>query len=88
MTTIVIPTEMEQPLAEAARKAGSVPELLALEWLRERLEPSTLLDDGETLFDFLSGYIGTVEGSPENLSEPCGERFIEGLAEKQRQGHL
>jgi hypothetical protein len=40
------------------------------------------------LFDFLAGYVGTIEGSSEPLSENTGRRFIEGLLEKQRQGRL
>ena len=36
-----------------------------------------------TLGDFLNGYVG-VEGSTEALSERCGERFTEGLAEAGR----
>jgi hypothetical protein len=31
--------------------------------------------DGETLFDFLSGYIGTVSGTTEASSENCGQRW-------------
>jgi hypothetical protein len=44
--------------------------------------------EGETLFDFLSGYIGTVSGTTEALSENCGQRFAEGMLEKQRRGRL
>ena len=40
-----------------------------------------------TLADFLNGYVGIVEGSTEALSERCGERFTEGLAEgRSREG--
>ena len=35
-----------------------------------------------TLFDFLAGHIGTVEGSTEVFSDNCSQRFAEGLAEK------
>jgi hypothetical protein len=41
-----------------------------------------------SLFDFLSRYIGTVEGTGETMSENCGERFATGLSAKRDQGHL
>ena len=90
MVTITLPPDIEGPLAEAARRQGTTPEILALDSLRKLFartgagEPG----EGETLFDFLSGHIGTVSGTTEALSENCGERFAQGLAEKQQQGHL
>ena len=39
-----------------------------------------------TLFDFLTGYIGTVAGAAEPYSQDCGRRFAEGLAERQQRG--
>jgi len=87
MTTITIPAELEKPLAEAARKLGTAPERLVVNWLRDHLEPPPASpgEAAESLLDFLSGYIGTVDGSGEHLSESCGERFMEGLAGKQWQ---
>jgi hypothetical protein len=90
MTTITLPQDLEQPLAEAARSQATTPESLAIQWLRDRLQVTAAPanNTGETLLDLLSGYIGTVEGSTEALSEHCGERFADGLEEKKRQGRL
>jgi hypothetical protein len=92
MTTITLPPEIEEPLAEEARKRGTTPELLAVDCLRKLFTSSPTIGEpaeGETLFDFLSGYVGTVNGSTEALSENCGQRFVQGLIEKQQQrGHV
>lgn len=91
MTIITLPPEVEEPLAEEARKKGTTPELLAVDCLRKVFTPApkqTTLAEGETLFDFLDGYAGTVNGSIEPLSEDCGRRFADGLVEKQRRGHV
>ncbi len=91
MTTITIPAEIEKPLAEEARKRGTTPEILALECLRKHFVAAAVTGqrtDGETLFDFLSGHIGTVDGTTEALSERCGERFAEGMVEKHQRGRL
>lgn len=50
-------------------------------------QPTKTADD-KTLFDSLTGYVGTVDGTTEALSEKCGERFTEGLLEKQKQRRL
>ena len=91
MTTITLPPEVEEPLTEAARKQGTTPELLAVDCLRKLFISAPASDtsvEGESLFDFLSGYVGTVSGSTEAFSENCGRRFAEGLVEKQRRGHV
>jgi hypothetical protein len=91
MTTITLPPEVAEPLAEEARKKGTTPELLAVDCLRKlftlslTLEPSAA---GETLFDFLVGYAGTISGTTEALSEHCGQRFAQGLLEKQQRGRV
>jgi hypothetical protein len=41
-----------------------------------------------TLFNFLSGHIGTVAGTGEAFSENCGERFAEGLSAKRERERL
>ncbi len=83
MTTITLPPEIAGPLTEEARRRGTTPELLALDTLRLRFVPSptqpTEDNPESTLADFLTGYVGLVEGSSEALSERCGERFAEGL---------
>ena len=91
MTTITLPPEVEGPLTEEARRKGTTPELLAVDCLRQLFTPSPTtetLAEGETLFDFLTGYAGTVSGTTEALSENCGQRFGQGLMEKQRRGHV
>ena len=89
MTTITLPPEVEEPLTEAARKQGTTPEVLAVDCLRKLFTPSPTVEapaESESLFDFLSGYVGTVSGSSEALSENCGQRFAQGLVEKQQRG--
>ena len=91
MTTITLPPEIEGPLAEEARKQGTTPELLAVDSLRKLFVPSPTVrkpEINETLFDFLSGYVGTVSGTTEALSEHCGQRFARGLLEKQQRGRV
>ena len=91
MTSITLPPDLEAPLAEEARRLGTTPELLALDSLRQQFAPKTGSGQPATagnLFDFLSGYVGRVSGTPEILSENCGQRFADGLAEKYQQGRL
>ena len=91
MTTITLPSEVEGPLAEEARKQGTTPELLAVDCLRKLFVPPLAGQkpaEGETLFGFLAGYVGTVSGTAEALSENCGQRFAQGLVEKQRRGRV
>jgi hypothetical protein len=91
MTTIILPPEVEGPLVEEARKKGTTPELLAVDCLRKLFPSSPEVrksEEGESLFDFLSGYVGTVSGTTEALSENCGQRFAQGLVEKQQRGHV
>lgn len=88
MTTITLPPDIEGALAEQARQRGTTPERLALDSLRMLfVSEATRASDG-TLLDFLSGYIGTISGTTDALSENGGEHFAEGLAAKQAQGHL
>jgi hypothetical protein len=84
MTIITLPPEVEEPLAEEARRKGTTPELLAMDCLRKVFTPDprhATLTEGETLFDFLEGYAGTISGTTEPLSEDCGRRFAEGKSE-------
>ena len=85
MTTITLPPDLESRLADEASSRGATPELPALDGLRRPFAPPL---DGAApaaaLFDFLAGHIGTVAGTAEPLSEGCGRRFVEGLAEKQQ----
>jgi hypothetical protein len=86
MTTITLPPEVEGPLAEEAQRQGTTPELLAIACLRILFVPRPTGEqpsEGETLSDFLAGYVGTVSGATEALSENCGRRFVQRLVEKQ-----
>ena len=88
---IRLTSDIETALAQAAQRQGTTPERLALDLLSSLVLPSATPDSsaGEaSLFDFLSGYIGTVEGTGEALSENCGQRFAEGLVAKHEQGCL
>jgi hypothetical protein len=74
---IRLTSDIETALNPEAQRQGTTPERLALDSsgkLFLQAPPDT--SSGEaTLFDFLSGYIGTVEGTGEALSENCGRRF-------------
>jgi len=92
MTTITLTPDIEKPLIEQARRQGTTPELLALDGLRRLFavgqDPAPDFPAEETLFDFLQGYVGAVNGTTESLSENCGARFAQGMAEKQQNGSL
>lgn len=79
--TITIPPDLEAPLALAAKQQGATPELIAVESLR-RLYGLTTQSETGTLAEFLSGYVGTVAGAAEPLSEGVGRRFAEMLDEE------
>ncbi len=73
MITISLPSDIEDPLIAEAQRRGMTPELLALDSLRKLFASPPVSGeppgDTTTLFDFLDGYIGTVEGSTEAFSE-------------------
>ena len=78
---IRLTSDIEIALQQQAKRQGTTPERLALEALGSMFlqsAPSESSAGEATLFDFLSGYIGTVEGTGEALSENCGGRFAEG----------
>ena len=71
MTTTTLPSEIESPLVEEARRRGTTPELLAIDTLRPRFaatvaSPSEKPSESD-LVDFLAGYVGLVDGSTETL---------------------
>jgi hypothetical protein len=92
MITISLPPDIEGPLTEEAQRQGTTPELLALDSLRKRFGPASsseeLTGENATLFDFLAGHIGMVEGSTEAFSDNCSQRFTDVLVEKQQRGRL
>ena len=78
MTTITLPPDLEQSLVEEADKRGTTPELLALDSLRESFVSAQKKgheEKNESLFDFLSDHIGTVNGTTEALPEYRGKGF-------------
>ena len=81
MLTITIPPEIAVPLADAARRLGTTPELLAIEGVRRVLPPVPQAANGPgTLREFLGDLVGTVDGSHEAYSQDCGRKFADGLA--------
>ena len=95
--TINLTPDLERALAEAARRQGTTPERLAVEYLRERFLETDTSDSADaetfTLADFLAGHIGVL-GSGEHvpggagLSEDSGSRFTAGLRRGREQGRL
>jgi hypothetical protein len=82
MTTIIIPTELEAKMAEAAKREGTTLERLAVESLQRIYAAPTesgASPNGGTLADFLQGYVGTVSGSKEAWSVQTGERLTDML---------
>ncbi len=72
MTTITLPPEVVGPLAKEAGKRGTTPELLAIDCLRSFFIPKSKAgkpNEDETLFDFLSGYTGTIRNG-EKITVP------------------
>ncbi|MHB9081335.1 MAG: hypothetical protein ACYC3X_28005 [Pirellulaceae bacterium] len=89
MTIITLPPEIEGPLIEEAQRRGTTPERLVLDSLRQLFVPVDAAGNqptGSTLFDFLGSELGTIDGTAEALSEKCGQRFSEGLVERQQRG--
>jgi hypothetical protein len=80
MTTIIIPTELEAKMAEAAKREGTTLERLAVESLQKIYASpaeSAASSNGGTLADFLDGYVGTISGSSEPWSAKTGQRFTD-----------
>ena len=87
--------DIEQALAEEARKLGTTPEQLALDSLRERFigreAPPYPAREPETLADFLRGHLGVLHSSEHvpggaRMSEASGKKFTAGpLAQHQQQ---
>ena len=93
MTTILLPPDLEESLADQARRRGTSVELLAINGLRQLFpseisKPVTPSDvtgnPPRNLLEFLGCFVGCVEGNDETLSEHCGEKLTDHLVEKQR----
>lgn len=91
--TITLPPDLERSLGEEARKCGTTLEQFVVSELRERYarptetrangssDPGAAGGGGETLLDFLEGYVGVVEG-PADLSKDTGKQFTDIVVEK------
>lgn len=95
--TITLTPDLERALAEAAQRQGTTPEMLAREFLRERLlpaaEPAPEQPESMTLAESLADFIGVLSSSEfveggARLSERTGEKFTDGLMARREQGHL
>jgi hypothetical protein len=94
--TISLTPDLERALADAAHRRGTTPELLAQEYIRERLLPAEEAASGSesgTLADFLDGYIGVFDSSElvpggAQLSEDTGRQFTDLLLRRREQGRL
>jgi hypothetical protein len=97
MTIITIPLEIETPLMEAARRQGTTPELLAVDYLRQRfaaeIQRAAPANGAKNLAEYLGDFIGCID-SGENvpggarMSENIDEKLTAILLENKRQGHL
>ena len=96
MTTITLPPEIEETVAQQARRQGTTTELLALDVLRKTFPPAIEPPErksGTSLFDLLSDYIGTIHSGEHipggaQMATDSGRKFAEGMARKRREGKL
>ena len=91
---ITLTPDIEQTLAEEARKRGTTPEQLALDSLRERFGPpeaaGTPTGEQATLAEFPRGHLGILHSSEHvpggaRLSEDSGRKFAAGLVAQRQQ---
>jgi hypothetical protein len=91
---IELTPDVEQALAEEARKLGMTPEQLALDSLRERFVGREALPspakEPEMLAHFLRGHIGVLHSSEHvpggaRMSEASGKKFAAGLLAQRHQ---
>ena len=91
---IQLTPDIEQALAEEARKLGMTPEQLALDSLRERFVGREALPspakEPETLAHFLRGHIGILHSGEHvpggaRMSEASGKKFTAGLVAQRQQ---
>lgn len=84
MTTITLPDDLAQRLADAAKLRGTTPEQLALDGLRQAfpvVESEPIAPPAGSLYDFLKNHIGVIDGPREAFSDDTGRRFADGLVE-------
>ncbi len=96
MTTITLPPEIEETVAQQARRQGTTTELLALDVLRRSFPPTDETPEGRigtSLFDLLKDHIGVIHSSEHvsggaQMATDSGRKFAEGMARKRREGKL
>lgn len=96
MTTITLPPEIEETVAQHARRQGTTTELLALDVLRRNFPPVSEApeeESGTSLFDLLKDHIGVIHSSEHvpggaQMATDSGRKFAEGMARKRREGRL
>jgi len=96
MTTITLPPEIEETVAQQAHQQGTTTELLALDVLRRTFPPALEpLEEksGTSLFDLLKNHIGVIHSSEHvtdgaQMATDSGKKFAEGMARKRREGKL
>jgi hypothetical protein len=84
--TIELPADVADRLVEHAARRGVTPEQWVAETVLKRfpLPPPP----GESLAEFLDGYVGVASGNGEPNAQDTGQKFADHLAEKKRQGNL
>jgi hypothetical protein len=87
---IRLSSDMETALVQESQLRGITPEQLVTDSLENLFlqAPPVASAVEASLFDSLSGYIGTVEGTREALSKHCGQHFTEELVANREEGHL
>ena len=91
---ITLTPDIEEALAEQARKLGTTPEQLALDSLRHHFVPAADAGrtEGEgTLADFLRGHIGVLHSSEHvpggaRMAEDTGKKFRAVLVRERQKG--
>jgi hypothetical protein len=84
---ITLTPDLENALAERARKLGTTPEALALASLRERFAPAPPPKLQGTMADYLKDFIGVLHSSEfvkggAQLSKDSGKKFTAILLKK------
>jgi hypothetical protein len=84
--------ELPDPIFDALHQAAAASGTSPVGWIAAHLPPSSTpraANGAKSLADMLAGYIGQFHsGTVKPLSENCGERFLDYLEQKRREGRL
>ncbi len=83
--------EIPDPIFDALEQAASASGTTPVGWITAHLPPSkpNSLAGAKSLADAMADHIGTIHsGGQEALSQKCGERFTDYVAQKRREGRL